>query len=88
MTLQHLQHSSFEHKAIDVVKTETFPALEDSSVVDFTSPLVSLRATQIRLVILNSPGKYASELLAIANNLGMLNRGWVWFVSDAIVGQV
>ena len=88
MTLQHLRHSSFEHKTIDIVKTETFPARKNPSDVTFESPLLSLRATQIRLVILNSPGKYASELLHEADHLHMLDRGWVWIVSDAIVSQI
>ena len=88
MTLQHLQYASFQHKTIDIVKTETFPALEDPLLVDFTSPLSSLRATQIRLVILNCPGKYASRLLNVAYHHGMLTKGWVWIVSDAIVTQV
>jgi hypothetical protein len=88
MTLQHLQHASFEHKAVDIVKTETFPALENPSLVDFTRPLLSLRATQMRLVILSSPGKYASQLLNVAYHLGMLGKGWVWIVSDAVATQV
>ena len=88
MTLQRLQHASFERSTIDIVKTESFPALDNPSLIDFTRPLLSLRATQVRLVILNSPGKYASRLLEVAYHLGMLRKDWVWIVSDAIATEV
>lgn len=88
MTFQHFRHGSFKHPTIEIVKAETFPALQDPSLVDFTTILLSLRATLVRLVILNCPGKYATRLLQLANSLGMLNKRWVWIVGDAVATQV
>ncbi|XP_028411022.1 glutamate receptor ionotropic, kainate 2-like isoform X2 [Dendronephthya gigantea] len=87
-TLQRLRHASFQRTTIDIVKTETFPALDDPSLIDFTSPLLSLRSSQVRLVILCSPGKYAKRLLDVAYHLGMVTQDWVWIVSDAIATEM
>lgn len=88
MTFLRLKHASFDHSNINIIKTESFPTLEDPSLVDFATPLKSLRATQVRLVILNCPGKYASRLLQEAYHLGMLRKGWVWIVGDDIGTEV
>ena len=88
MTFQRLQHESLRRSTFDIIKTESFPALDDPSTIDFTTPLASLRATQTRLVILSCPGKYAERIFYNAYHLGMLTKGWVWFVSDAIAVQV
>lgn len=88
MTFLRLKHASFDHPNIHIIKTESFSALEDPSLVDFDTPLKSLRATQVRLVVLNCPGKYASRLLQVAYHLGMLTKGWVWIVGDDIGTEV
>ena len=88
MTFLRLKHASFDHPTINIIKTESFPALEDPSLVDFATPLKSLHATQVRLVILNCPGKYASSLLQVAYHLGMLKKEWVWIVGDDIATEV
>ena len=88
MTFLRLKHASFDHPTINIIKTESFPALDDPSLVDFATPLKSLHATQVRLVILNCPGKYASSLLHVAHHLGMLRKSWVWIVGDDIATEV
>ena len=87
ISLEHIRQSSFERK-ISVVKTETFPALENVSLIDFSDPLLSIRSLDVRIVILNCPGKYAKQIFDVALSLGMLSSEWVWIVSDAIATEV
>lgn len=86
--MQRLRLASFQRTTIDIVKTESFPALQDPSLIDFKSPLLSLRTAQVRVVILCSSGKYAKRLLDVAHNLRMVSHGWIWIVSDAIATEV
>ncbi|XP_022252835.1 glutamate receptor ionotropic, NMDA 1-like, partial [Limulus polyphemus] len=69
---------------IVVVSAETFVQTRDPENLDAIDVLEAIKSKGVRIVTLHCVIDYAKVILKQAHQLGMLEEGWAWFVTDGV----
>nr|AHA51452.1 ANF_receptor domain-containing protein [Thalassocalyce inconstans] len=80
-----LEHLLIKDHTITIVNTLFFEAKHEN--LDVTSQLTDIKNSLSKVIILNSGGAYGKRVLEQAYGLGLLGKGFVWIVTDAISSQ-
>ncbi|XP_064643100.1 glutamate receptor 2-like isoform X2 [Lineus longissimus] len=86
--LTEFQRLASRGDALAITSVDMFHAPYNASLTDATKQLKAIIAKGTRIVILNCLSVHAYHILTQAAQLGMLNKGWGWLVTDGVTSEL
>ena len=72
----------------EILATEHFVIKDDESDVNATKNLLKLREQGARVILLSCSAKYVPHVLAQAEKLDMMAKGWAWILTPGAISTV
>nr|AEX15547.1 ionotropic glutamate receptor-9 [Pleurobrachia bachei] len=70
-----------------IANVQHIKVAEPGSILNITSELNIIRQSLVRIIVLNSNGRVAAEVLEQAASAGLMKEGYQWILTDGVTGS-